>query len=122
MLGGMNRDLPIPLRPDPSALRRDALGSLFRAAVVAGKRALGDQTARSGDPDAQLILKAATTPTALADTPALTVLGTAFLASLAPGDDLPGVQNHASLQICPSRRNSPAAAATVAGVVLRLPA
>jgi hypothetical protein len=83
MLSGM-KNFPIPLRPDPAALRRDAVTSLYRALVIAGKQALGDQTARSSDPDAQLILKAARSPLSLADAPALQTVGVSFLASLTP--------------------------------------
>ena len=79
----MNRE-PIPLRPDPAALSRNAVTSVFRAAVIAGRQALGDQTARSGDPDAQLILKAARSPLSLADAPTLLTVGISFLASLTP--------------------------------------
>jgi hypothetical protein len=84
MLLGMTRDLPIPLRPDRNAVHRAAVNSIFRACVVAGKQALGDQGARSGDPDAQLILKAARSPLSLNDAPALLTVGVSFLASLTP--------------------------------------
>jgi hypothetical protein len=85
MLPGMTRDLPIPLRPDRHAVSRAAVSSIFRAAVIAGKQALGDQSAaRSGDADAQLILKTSRSPLSTADAPTLLTIGVSFLASLTP--------------------------------------
>jgi hypothetical protein len=82
---------PIPLRPDPTALQRDALSSLVRAAIATGLSKL-DTTVRPteyarktwDDRRVELILRAAVSPASLSNTPSLAQVSVAFLESLLP--------------------------------------
>jgi len=85
------RPSPIPLRADPHAVREAAVASLVRAAICVGLSTLDRQThaahhARKWDDDRalNLILRAATSPATLANTPALTTVAVSFLEALVP--------------------------------------
>jgi hypothetical protein len=76
----------IPLRPDPSARAREALSSLWRAAVAVGRQAR-DLNIRAADLVADdriagLLVKAATPPMGLADSVSFQHISYAFFASL----------------------------------------
>jgi hypothetical protein len=82
----------VPLRPDPQAMRDQAIASLVRAAAAIGLAAL-DGTARAPeharrrfgeDRGLELALRAAVSPTALAGTPALAHVAYAYLEALVP--------------------------------------
>jgi hypothetical protein len=82
----------VPLRPDPQAMRDQAIASLVRAAAAIGLAAL-DGTARAPeharrrfgeDRGLELVLRAAVSPTALAGTPALAHVAYAYLEALVP--------------------------------------
>jgi hypothetical protein len=83
---------PIPLRPDPSALRDDAVRSLVRAAIAIGLNARDRNVSPSAilrrqwgdDRTAELVLRAAVQPATLAGNSALTQVGYAFLDALVP--------------------------------------
>jgi hypothetical protein len=68
---------PIPLRPDPGAVREAALRSLVRAVLATGLNGLNPASARPTTPsrrgiydrDVPLLLRAAVCPTSLADSP-----------------------------------------------------
>jgi hypothetical protein len=90
---------PIPLRPDPSAMAASSMASLTRAAVACGRAKIDRTTSplqqvRSfGDGAAEMLVRAASSPMSLANTPALAQVGVAFLSALAPlsaGSDLLG--------------------------------
>jgi hypothetical protein len=77
---------PIPLRPDPSALRTRAVRSISRATIAAAAHKLDSNRPRQwrDDPDVEFILRAATSPTSLTSAPVLAPVTTQFLASLQP--------------------------------------
>jgi hypothetical protein len=82
----MNARMPIPLRPDPGALREAALTSLVRACVNVA-RSVHERFAKSAWPDdraCELLTRAPTTPTTLTDTTALQQVALFFVASLIP--------------------------------------
>ncbi|MCD9110094.1 phage major capsid protein [Bradyrhizobium japonicum] len=82
----MNTHTPIPLRPDPAALREAALRSLAHAAIDTA-RSVHDRFAKTGWPDdhvAKLITRSAVTQTTLADTQALQQVGLQFVSALVP--------------------------------------
>jgi hypothetical protein len=87
-----DRPAPIPLRPDPTALREANVTSLVRATVALGMNALdpstlpGDYARRTwpGDRDLPLVLRAAVSPASIANTPALATVAAAFLQALVP--------------------------------------
>src|SRR5262245_24393710 len=89
----------IPLRPDRSALRDDAVRSLVRGCISIGLATL-DKTTRASeiasrwdDSRVDLVLRAAVSPATMATTPALATVAAAFVETLAPmsaGADLLG--------------------------------
>jgi hypothetical protein len=88
----MTMHRPIPLRPDLHALN-DAAVSAFVCAVIATAFGKLDKTAKpleharrrfGDDRSVELVLRAATSPTTLAGTPALAAFATAYLEALTP--------------------------------------
>jgi Phage capsid family len=77
---------PIPLRPDPDALRVRAVRSLARAAIAAASYKLDSTRPRQwrDDADVQFVLRTATSPTSLTSAASLAPITTQFLASLMP--------------------------------------
>jgi Phage capsid family len=94
------RDQPIPVRGDPDALNRASMRSFTRAAIAVGlskfdKHISTTEYARKtwDDRSVDMLLRAASNPTSLANTPALAHVAVAFLSSLVPvsaGADLLG--------------------------------
>jgi hypothetical protein len=92
MLAAMNaRPSPIPLRPDPAALEREQRRSLIRAATAVALGAVSRRPAHEilagawpHDRDAELVLRAAVTPTTMTSAAAISVDAIAFLVSMAP--------------------------------------
>jgi hypothetical protein len=81
----------IPLRADPSAASRSALTSLVRACIATGLATFDKSTTPGAiarrtwnDRSVDLILRAAVTPTALSNTPALAQVAVAYLETLVP--------------------------------------
>ena len=85
----------IPLRPDPSALRRAGISALMRAATAQALACERHDKAREnpvriaermwpGDRDTALLTKGAVSPTTMGNASALAHLTTHFIASLAP--------------------------------------
>jgi hypothetical protein len=102
-----DRPLPIPLRPDVSAVNENAMRSLARATIALGHNALspsvlpGDFARQTwpSDRDLPIILRAAIAPASTANAPELTYAAFALLAALVPqsaGADL--LQRGLSLQ------------------------
>jgi hypothetical protein len=84
-------DPPLPLRQDPQGLKRAALRSLIRAAIALALRSLSSSEGGrvvdgilENDRDADLLVKAATSPATLAGTPALQQIALAFAEALVP--------------------------------------
>jgi hypothetical protein len=79
---------PIPLRADPDAARIKAVNSLARAAIAAGLGKLDGNIKPSDywgdDRDVELVLRAAVSPTAVSNSPALSQIAVAFLETLVP--------------------------------------
>jgi hypothetical protein len=80
------RRTPIPLRPDPSAVNEDAMRSLIKATIIAGKGAINRSTWASaeGDRITELVLRAAVPPLSTADAAALVTVAVAFVDALRP--------------------------------------
>jgi hypothetical protein len=84
------RDPPIPIRADPGALKHAAMRSLTRAVIATCLRAQSRSPSPAadrilaGDKDADLLIKAATSPTTLAGTPGLQGIALAFVDALVP--------------------------------------
>ena len=84
--------VPEDLRRDPGALARAAAASVTRTALCYARAALSgspilpiDVARRDfDDPTLNLVLRAASSPATIADTPALTQVAVAFLATLQP--------------------------------------
>jgi Phage capsid family len=83
-------DRPIPLKLDPDRLQRDAVRSLSRAVIATGRAAL-DQNVRASDVarqwddhNVELVLRAAVSPTSMANSVAMSQVGAAFLSALVP--------------------------------------
>jgi hypothetical protein len=83
------RPAPIPLRPDPGALERDQRRSFHRAIAAMALSLDGNRGAESllrrawpNDTTAQMVLKAAVSPTTAGSFP--TIVATNPLAALAP--------------------------------------
>jgi hypothetical protein len=84
------RPQPIPLRSDPDALARAAVASFVRAVIVEAMSAVDRTVNRSAyaeqrwphDRELPLILRAATSPTSLANAPALANVAYALLGAL----------------------------------------
>src|SRR5262249_42906151 len=80
----------IPLRPDPDALAASSMASLTRAAVAFGRARLDRSSTRVqqvrawDDRTAEILVRAAVSPTTLSNTPALTAISVAFLDALRP--------------------------------------
>jgi hypothetical protein len=84
-------DPPLPLRQDPAGLKKAAVRSLVRFCLAVALRSLSsseDGRAVDGilenDRDADLLVKAATSPATLAGTPALQQIALAFAEALVP--------------------------------------
>src|SRR4051794_37157680 len=78
--------LPISLRPDPSARREAAVTSIARACLTKARGA-HDRFVKSDWPEdrtAELLTRAPTSPTTIADTAAMQVTVFHFVASLVP--------------------------------------
>src|SRR4051812_11546836 len=77
---------PIPLRPDPYALRTKAVNSLARAAIITALGKLDGTLKRDWDDDrdVELIMRAAVSPTALSNSSGLSQIAVAFLEALVP--------------------------------------
>src|SRR5262249_33672921 len=81
---------PIPLRLDPDQVRDDAVASFTRAALCIGlaglEKSRPTEVARRSFTDSrlELVLRAAVSPTALINTPALTQVAVALLDALTP--------------------------------------
>ena len=86
----MRTDRPIPLKLDPDRLERDAVASLTRAVICAGRAALdrnvkaSDVARQWDDRNIELVLRAAVSPTSTSNSPAMTQVGAAFLGALVP--------------------------------------
>jgi hypothetical protein len=83
-------DRPISFRADPGAARESAVSSLVRAVIATSAGALDKMTPaakyarRWDDRNADLILRAAVSPTTIASAPAIAHVAVAFLETLTP--------------------------------------
>jgi hypothetical protein len=79
---------PIPLRPDPSAMRSAALTSIVRASIAVATRHLAAFGAPGKtfphDRDVDMILRAPSSPASTTNTPQLAHIAYAFVAALVP--------------------------------------